>query len=271
MNEYPEFQHVHFQALNRSDVIEAFPEWDKDIADQAWRKWLEYYLAKARICYQAQLHNHYEIVWQHFCKVNGLSIDVPAGDYDDDGDTMAAWNGALRESGYTRHHSDYEEIRSDLDVYWRNVNPTNEIRWRTSGDMLAEYRSMLDAASSGKPHPTLLVRHVMEFWFNSVISNPPDEVKRLRQLAYPDYLKTRHWAEVKTAMRIAHGAKCQGDQCQGFDSYWRDESHIHVHHMTYANKGNERYNDLRLLCESCHERAHKFGVQVVFARPGVNF
>ena len=90
MSDYPEFQHVHFQALNSSDVIKAFPEWDKDLADQAWRKWLEYYLTKARICYQAQLHNHYEVVWQHFCKVNGLSIDIPVGDYDDDGDTMAA-------------------------------------------------------------------------------------------------------------------------------------------------------------------------------------
>lgn len=268
--DYPEYQYAHLQPLNHSDVVKAFPEWSAELADQAWRKWLDYYLTKARICYQSQLHNHYEIVWTHFCKTHGLSVDVPIDDYDDDGETAALWSRAQRQSGYAKHEDDYAEMRFDLAVYGRNLNPTNEIRWVTFDDMMAEYRAMLEAVSSGRPHPTLLIRHVMEVWFNSVTYNAPDEIKRLRKLAYPEYLKTLHWTRVKTAMRIAHGAKCQGDQCQGGDSYWRDESRIHVHHMTYANKGNERYNDLRLLCENCHALVHKFGVQMVFARPEAN-
>ena len=34
------------------------------------------------------------------------------------------------------------------------------------------------------------------------------------------------------------------------------DAQLHVHHCTYANYGEERLEDLIMLCSACHERFH---------------
>lgn len=64
-----------------------------------------------------------------------------------------------------------------------------------------------------------------------------------------DYMCSSQWMRKAAEAREYHGNKC----------YVCDDPYVHVHHITYRNIGNERMEDLALLCRSHHRRAHKFG------------
>lgn len=72
----------------------------------------------------------------------------------------------------------------------------------------------------------------------------------LRTMPYPDYLRTQEWAERRRgALRRADHA-CQ--TCGG-------GGRLHVHHRTYERRGEERPDDLLVLCEDCHLAVHTSG------------
>jgi hypothetical protein len=74
------------------------------------------------------------------------------------------------------------------------------------------------------------------------------ELVRLKNLPYDEYLKTDWWKACRaTAMRRARG-RCQ--LCN------RNDRPLHVHHRTYERRGEEFPSDLTVLCESCHEKTH---------------
>lgn len=74
----------------------------------------------------------------------------------------------------------------------------------------------------------------------------------LRNLAYNQYLQTDHWQEVRTAALRRAGYRCQ--LCNAKD-------HLHVHHRTYNNRGNETQKDVIALCPNCHSNFHKETIQ----------
>lgn len=64
---------------------------------------------------------------------------------------------------------------------------------------------------------------------------------------YEDYLTTAHWQETRKRKLMAVGHKCQ--RCNRYHA-------LEVHHLTYERLGEERMEDLEVLCPICHRKAH---------------
>lgn len=69
---------------------------------------------------------------------------------------------------------------------------------------------------------------------------------------YTTYLESPEWAS--TRARIMHRAQTTagGPTCE----QCRRQGATCVHHLTYANVGHERDDELIALCKRCHQKAH---------------
>lgn len=71
---------------------------------------------------------------------------------------------------------------------------------------------------------------------------------RVRRWNYAaNYLKTRHWQETRERVIARAGGRCE--ECGSPHG-------LEVHHKTYARLGDERPNDLEVLCRYCHAERH---------------
>ena len=63
---------------------------------------------------------------------------------------------------------------------------------------------------------------------------------------YPQYLKSTAWAKLSGEVIARAGGRCEicGHTAQ------------QVHHLTYANVGNENLEDLQSVCRPCHRQIH---------------
>ncbi len=75
---------------------------------------------------------------------------------------------------------------------------------------------------------------------------------------YQDYLLTPRWARVRRRMLQRAGFRCQ--QCRDYDRPIR-RVRLQVHHRSYTRLGQERWEDLEVLCRPCHEAAHGVPVE----------
>lgn len=75
----------------------------------------------------------------------------------------------------------------------------------------------------------------------------PVEVARLRALPYAEYLQTEHWALVRLEALARAGHRCCLCSKRG---------RLEVHHNTYDHLGDERPEDLAVLCGTCHPGFH---------------
>lgn len=64
---------------------------------------------------------------------------------------------------------------------------------------------------------------------------------------YKNYLMTKHWQNRRVKALKDAKYKCQ--LCSRKDE-------LHVHHNTYKNIGNEKKEDLIVLCKKCHSKFH---------------
>ena len=71
-------------------------------------------------------------------------------------------------------------------------------------------------------------------------------VQELKDMAYTEYLYTKHWRAKRLLAIAIHGDKCE--HC--------GEPFHAVHHCTYVRRGEEDLNDLLILCKSCHFSIH---------------
>ncbi len=72
---------------------------------------------------------------------------------------------------------------------------------------------------------------------------------------YQEYLKSNHWDNVRNAMRnLKKTHKCE--LCGNVNEV------LEVHHISYEHIGNERQDDLVVLCHSCHDRVHSSGLKL---------
>lgn len=78
-----------------------------------------------------------------------------------------------------------------------------------------------------------------------------------RKKEYSEYLHSEGW--IKTRDRVRQERKV----CEVCGS----DEELQVHHLTYENIGNEKDEDLILLCKDCHYAVHK-GVYLVI--PNMN-
>lgn len=109
-----------------------------------------------------------------------------------------------------------------------------------------------------------LAKHFIDldsYWFYMNIGETDEACAILKQMPYPEYLHTVHWRKIRAAMILINGASCQAESCSAMGENWYGggwESDLNVHHLSYKNKGNEKYEDLELLCKVHHEAiSHK--------------
>jgi hypothetical protein len=76
-----------------------------------------------------------------------------------------------------------------------------------------------------------------------------DRLLALKTMPYSEYLKIDHWKERRKRHLKSAGYRCQ--LCNSGDCI------LDVHHRTYKRRGQERYNDLIVLCRVCHEIFHR--------------
>lgn len=72
-------------------------------------------------------------------------------------------------------------------------------------------------------------------------------LNKLKEMLYKDYLQTMHWKIIKTFIAYRANFKCQ--LCSS--TY-----NLNIHHNTYKNKGEEKLEDLIVLCQKCHKKFH---------------
>lgn len=80
-------------------------------------------------------------------------------------------------------------------------------------------------------------------------------VAELRAMPYKTFLRTPEWRETRNAALVRYGHACALDA--------RHTEHLHVHHRDYARRGEERLQDVIVLCQGCHDVFHAH-----FGRPG---
>lgn len=74
------------------------------------------------------------------------------------------------------------------------------------------------------------------------------KLRALGHDSYKDYLKSKHWKELKKKKRDTRKAKCR---------VCHTEKNLNLHHRTYKSIGNEHVGDVIWLCADCHNETHK--------------
>lgn len=72
---------------------------------------------------------------------------------------------------------------------------------------------------------------------------------------YTKYLQSKHWIRFRTKAILHYGKECI--MC-GI----KEVPYFHVHHLTYERIGKEEFEDVAVLCKSCHSEVHKTGFVV---------
>src|SRR5665213_912452 len=66
---------------------------------------------------------------------------------------------------------------------------------------------------------------------------------------YQLYLESEHWRLFRLRIIAKRGARCE--RCGS-------DRQIDLHHLTYARRGHERDEDVKILCHRCHQAVHHF-------------
>ena len=76
------------------------------------------------------------------------------------------------------------------------------------------------------------------------------KIRRLKRMAYKDYLQTKHWQLVHTAVLKRDQNRCA--DC----GETLEHKPLEVHHITYIRRGKENLDDMMTLCRDCHQERH---------------
>lgn len=239
------FTHFHFEPISLEQFQSRFSNFSQPDAEELFDYWLIDFYYEARRFYRAKYEQHHQKVVRGFRQFYQLSDDE--------------W---LKEEW--RQYAAEHELPEYSDLSNREIEHAHEMR-----DRLHHKRFGVSSKSSILiSNTTLLTRRmrlgappkqaIWEIWFDALINNSQQTQASLRWVKYPEYLATDHWKKVRDAMLMSYHARCQAKAClYAGDSWYGDEADIHVHHLTYNNKGNERYRDLTLLCRTHHEQWHE--------------
>ncbi len=66
---------------------------------------------------------------------------------------------------------------------------------------------------------------------------------------YEAYINSKAWRTFRGAILAKRGHRCE--RC------WKAPPVLHLHHLSYANIGHEKDEDVKLLCEDCHRLMHR--------------
>ena len=90
-------------------------------------------------------------------------------------------------------------------------------------------------------------------YLNNEIESPYNKLKKLenikalRMMKYADYLNSQHFQQFREKVLKSRKYRCE--LCRG-------KYRLQVHHKHYGSLGNERLDDVLLLCSNCHHRMH---------------
>ncbi len=71
---------------------------------------------------------------------------------------------------------------------------------------------------------------------------------RMTKESYREYLQSPHWKKVSGDARRRASYRCE--ECLARNKQ------LHVHHLSYDHLGEERPDELAVLCEDCHRAKH---------------
>lgn len=198
--------------------------------------WVIEYCRKAEYFYQYQYRKHSALTQVAF---NNL-FNIPDYEHPDNFGLEIAWKDWKEQYQLDDHYERYQQAIADL----TNLKKIAEDKIKS---LSLEYQN-----------ETILRRDVNQTWFDKIIDNTPRVADELRSLPYEKYRQTTHWEKVRSAILLINSAMCQAEECRitGESWYGGSESEIHVHHINYSNLGNERFEDLALLCKRHHELIH---------------
>jgi 5-methylcytosine-specific restriction endonuclease McrA len=241
-----------FNPITLTDVQSAFSKWEMQFAAEAYSNWVSTWTRNAELRYRSEFITHKSACWNAFCRDNNLSPYT----YLDSIEKQKLEEFQI-ENGLADHEQAYTNQIDRLERLQKAFG-NQRLHSMTFAEILDELTASLQSQNLMPKSPSVEMA-IMRIWFNTQIDNSGAVRNALQQMPYSDYLTTSHWKSVRSAMILAHDARCQGQQCCGSDTYWQDEASLQVHHMTYQNRGNERFEDLRLLCTECHHRVHTLG------------
>jgi len=201
-------------------------------------EWVGSYWHKARLFYQSQYRKHQDLAWLSFCQ----HYQIP--DYESPSNLGHDYEWADWKENYqlNDHFDQYEMIIQELsELSHTPLDRSNFSANNLISDELAAHKE------------------IDKIWFNGLINNPSEVVAKLRSISYEKYLETTHWKKIKAAMILINAAICQAEQCSIVGESWHggSESDLEIHHLDYSNRGNERFNDLAVLCKRHHELIHQ--------------
>lgn len=208
------------------------------LEDAAWlyNNWLSRFYHNRVIFYHAQLDRYTLLLERRFEKIFNNH------EWNSDKDRKETWLGYISDSELDRIQTIYVNAHSALASHEGKID---------TGIILKKIHVGM--------RYQIPRRELESIWFNRVINNSREEIASYRKMRYSDYLKTRHWHRVKSALMLVNRGICQEVSCHGAGDSWyhRDwESAIHAHHISYESKGNEQFEDVILLCDIHHERWH---------------
>ena len=74
------------------------------------------------------------------------------------------------------------------------------------------------------------------------------DILEAQSMPYREYLKTEHWKNFREHVLEIRGRKCEDCGAENVT--------FHVHHECYDWLGEERLEDVRVLCRNCHKLRH---------------
>lgn len=83
-----------------------------------------------------------------------------------------------------------------------------------------------------------------EFSIGSLTTMLIDLMRGKRKINYREYIRSREWRLKADSAKRRAGYRCQ--VCNG-------TKRLQAHHRHYHTLGNERPEDITVLCDSCHE------------------
>lgn len=245
-----------YYPMTLNEVFALLPEYAEESIADTYKSWVHEFFHHVGVFTNVRRVNYERLQWDKFCRenecdANDFMIETPF--------YQKQWEAFHERNGMGIHLKRVREVQAAISAMVYGIDYVIE---QSLADVVfaREYsREILPKP----PKKAFMDRNSLdEIWFNGYVNNASSTVRELRGMPYAEYLKTPHWRNVRDAMIMFYGCRCQGRKCDmmGDSGYGGAESTIHVHHLTYENRGNERFKDLTLLCDRCHKMEHGIAI-----------
>ncbi len=238
-----DFEYFFYKPLSWEDLIEKLnhhpDNYPLDPLKNSYIQWLIDYCRKAQIFYQFQYRKHSDLTWLAFCQTHSL----PDYENPNNFNLEIEWQNWKEDYRLNIHYDEYQEICQSLAHLQETVQQNIDTKTSTFvGEIISN-------------------REIDRAWFNQIINNSHQKIEELKKVSHENYEKyrqTTHWKRTRAAILLISKAVCQAKECNliGESWYGGNESEVEVHHLDYSNIGNERFDDLALLCRYHHGLLH---------------